>query len=88
MITAISNTVNQTVNVHLPGKEQVQEAKEELKSTIHQEDNGSSIEDELAEYISLSGNDINFALARLRMDLENQCVSFWVKELRHQIRQK
>lgn len=70
VITAISNTVNQTVNVHLPGKEQVQEAKDELKSTIHQEDNGTSIEDELEEYISLSGNDVSFALARLRMDLE------------------
>ena len=27
MITAISNTVNQTVNVHLPGKEEAEEAK-------------------------------------------------------------
>jgi hypothetical protein len=70
MITAISNTVNQTVNVHLPGKEQVQEAKEELKSTIQQEDNESTLEDELQEYINISGNDLNFALARLRMDLE------------------
>lgn len=70
MITAISNTVNQTVNVHLPGKEQVQEAKEELKSAIHQDESDSNIEDELQEYISTAGNDINFALARLRMDLE------------------
>lgn len=70
MVTAISNTVNQTVNVHLPGKEQVQEAKEELKSTIHQENGDTNIEDELQDYISLSGNDLNFALARLRMDLE------------------
>ncbi|EOC1853776.1 MULTISPECIES: hypothetical protein [Vibrio] len=69
-ITAISNTMNQTVNVHLPGREQVQEAKEDLKSTIQSDDTEASLEDELTEYIGTSGNDLNFALARLRMDLE------------------
>ncbi|TOL61070.1 hypothetical protein CGH93_23885, partial [Vibrio parahaemolyticus] len=67
-ITALSNTMNQTVNVHLPGREQVQEAKEDLKSTIQPYDTEASLEDELTEYIGTSGNDLNFALARLRMD--------------------
>ncbi|MEL4278657.1 MAG: hypothetical protein DI594_01935 [Shewanella oneidensis] len=69
-ITAISSTMNQTVNVHLPGREQVQEAKEELKSTIQSDSAESNLEDELSDYIRASGNDLNFALARLRMDLE------------------
>lgn len=69
-ITAISNTMNQTVNVHLPGREQIQEAKEELKSTIQSDDTESNLDDELSDYIGVSGDDLNFALARLRMDLE------------------
>lgn len=34
MITAISNTVSQTVNVHLPGQAEAQEAKEELNPLL------------------------------------------------------
>lgn len=70
MITAISNTVNQTVNVHLPGKEQVREAKEELNSTLKDKESPESMEDELEAYLNQSDNDVNFALARLRMELE------------------
>ena len=70
MITAISNTVSQTVNVNLPGKEQVKEAKEELNSTLKENESPETIEDELEAYLNLSGNDVNFALARLRMELE------------------
>ena len=72
MITAISNTVNQTVNVHLPGTAEAQEAKEELKSTLGDEGDQFGATDQLEEYLTQSGNDINFALARLRMDLERK----------------
>lgn len=70
MITAISNTVNQTVNVHLPGKEQVQEAKDELNSTLKEKVPSETVEDEVEAYLNQSGNDLNFALARMRMELE------------------
>ncbi len=70
MITAISNAVSQTVNVHLPGKEQVQEAKEELDSTLNDQESPDKMEDELEAYLNQSGNDPNFALAKLRMELE------------------
>ncbi|MCW8876614.1 MAG: hypothetical protein OQK04_19380 [Kangiellaceae bacterium] len=70
MITAISNTVSQTVNVHLPGKEQVLEAKEKLNSTLKDDDFPERIEDKLEAYLNESGYDVNFALARLRMELE------------------
>lgn len=70
MITAISNTVNQTVNVHLPGIDQVQEAKDELNSTLKDQPPPETVEDEVEAYLNQSGGDINFALARLRMEIE------------------
>jgi hypothetical protein len=70
MITAISNTVNQTVNVHLPDSFEVAEAKEKLNSSVNQDISGKSFDNEVYYYLSQSGNDVNFALARLRMELE------------------
>lgn len=70
MITAISNTVSQTVNVHLPGKAEVAEVKDELNSTLNQQNTSSHVEDEITTYINESSNDLNFALAKLRMELE------------------
>jgi hypothetical protein len=72
MITAISNTVNQTVNVHLPGKAEADVAKEELNSTLKDKSEPSSIEEEVESFLIQSGNDINFALARLRMEIERK----------------
>ena len=71
MITAISNTVSQTVNVHLPGQAEAQQAKEELYSTIGDAE-PSSVQDEVDNYLALAGEDLNFALAKLRMDLERK----------------
>jgi len=70
MITAISNTMNQTINVNLPGQEEAEKAKEDLDSTIEDPEETSSLEDEVYNFIFQAGNDINFALAKLRMDLE------------------
>lgn len=70
MITAISNTVNQTVNVHLPGQAEADQAKEDLNSTIDTPGESSSIEESVYSFINESGGDFNFALARLRMEIE------------------
>ena len=70
MITAISNTVNQTVNVHLPGEAEAKEAKEELESSLSKESEPDTIEEEVENYLRQSGGDLNYALARLRMDIE------------------
>lgn len=70
MINTISNTMSQTVNVHLPGKAEIAEAKDELKSTLNNEMATDSVEDVITSYIIQSSNDINFALAKLRMELE------------------
>jgi len=70
MVNAISNTVNQTVNVHLPGPAEAEEAKDDLRSTLGEEPLNTL--NQADEYLSLSGNDINYALAKLRMDLERR----------------
>ncbi len=70
MITAISNTVNQTVNVNLPGQAETKEVKEELESTLSSKSEPATIEGEINNYINQSSNDLNYALARLRMDIE------------------
>jgi len=70
MITAISNTVNQTVNVHLPGQAEADQAKEDLNSTIDKPSESSLIEESVYSFINESGGDFNFALARLRMEIE------------------
>ena len=70
MITAISNTVNQTVNVHLPGQAEADQAKEDLNATIETQKASSTIEESVYSFINESGGDFNFALARLRMEIE------------------
>lgn len=70
MITAISNTVSQTINVNLPGQAEAKEAKEDLDSSIEAPKEPSTLEDEVLKFINESGGDYNYALARLRMNLE------------------
>lgn len=70
MITAISNTVSQTVNVHLPGQAEADQAKEDLNATIDAPNEAFTIEESVYTFINESGGDFNFALARLRMEIE------------------
>ena len=49
---------------------EAEEAKDDLRSTLGEEPLNTL--DQADEYLSLSGNDINFALAKLRMDLERR----------------
>jgi hypothetical protein len=73
MISAISNTVKQTVNVHYhPGTAEVQKAKKSLKGVLSSPEEEKNIEDETFEFIAASGDDYNFALAKIRMELEKQ----------------
>jgi hypothetical protein len=72
MITAISNTVNQTVNVNLPGQAEAEQAKEDLDASIDTPEEYGTVEENVANFIAESGGDFNFALARLRMELEKR----------------
>ena len=72
LISAISNTVNQTVNVNLPGREEVTQAKEDLDTTLKTKTTKSEIEEDVERFIASEGNDLNYALAKLRMQFEKE----------------
>jgi hypothetical protein len=69
MLATISNTVKQTVNVYHPGIDERQKAKAAIEE-VQNADAVLNVEDKVAAYVESSGGDYNFALARIRMDLE------------------
>lgn len=70
LVSAISNTVNQTINVNLPGRGEATQAKEDLDSTLKTKTEKSKIEDQIEQFLASEGNDLSYALAKLRMHLE------------------
>lgn len=70
MINSISNTVSHTVNVFSPGDSKPKEANEELESTLKAEVEPETLEDAVDAYLLRVNNDMNFALAKLRMEIE------------------
>ncbi len=72
LANTISNTVNQSVVVNLPGQEEIEEAREGLSQAIDNPEDPLTVETEVDEYLLAQGADPNYALARLRMDLERE----------------
>lgn len=72
LVSAISNTVSQTINVNLPGREEATQANEDLDSTLKTKTEKSKIEEEIEMFLASEGNDLNYALAKLRMQLEKE----------------
>ena len=72
LINTVSNTMNQNINITLPGKNEIQEVKEELNSTLKEPTPQESLDEEIEDYLASEGSDINFALAKLRMDIEKE----------------
>ena len=72
LISAISNTMNQTVNVHLPGQAAVEQAKQELKEVLKTPAEDSGVEGKVETFFASAGGDTNYALAKLRMQLERE----------------
>jgi hypothetical protein len=70
LVSAISNTVSQTINVNLPGKAEAAQANEDLTSTLKTKPARTDIEEQIEQFVSSEGNDFNYALAMLRMKLE------------------
>jgi hypothetical protein len=70
LISAISNTVSQTVNVNLPGREEESRARAELNTTLKTKTGQPQLQDEIDRFLASEGNDLNYALAKLRMELE------------------
>ena len=68
MITAISASMNQNVIVNLPGPEDARSARNDLSDLLT-----SPLEQrEVKEYLDEGDSDVNYALVRLRVDLERQ----------------
>lgn len=72
LISAISNTVNQTVNVNLPGPGEASRAREDLDTTLKTKKEKTKIEGEIERFLASEDNDLHYALAKLRMQLEKE----------------
>jgi len=72
LVSAISNTVSQSINVNLPGSAEAIQAKEDLDTTLSTREDHGKIEDKVERFLAAEGNDVNYALAALRMRLEKE----------------
>ncbi|RYH58336.1 MAG: hypothetical protein EON54_11605 [Alcaligenaceae bacterium] len=72
LVSAISNTVSQNINVNLPGAAEATQAKEDLDTTLRTKEGRGEIEDRVEKFLAAEGNDFNYALAALRMKLEKE----------------
>lgn len=72
LINTVSNTVSQSININLPGPGEAKEARETLEETIKESDESGTIEDEIENFLASEGSDLNFALAKLRMQIERE----------------
>ena len=72
LINTVSNTLSQSININLPGYGEIEEAKEELDSTIKEPTPQDQLEAEIDNFLASEGSDLNFALAKLRMDIEKE----------------
>ena len=72
LTNTISSTVNHSIIVNLPGRDELEAAREDLEEVIQERVEHSTIEEEVSKYLALGENDTNFALARLRMDIERE----------------
>ena len=59
LISAISNTMNQTINVHLPGQAAVEQAKQELKEVLKTPAEDSGVEGKVEAFVASAGGDTN-----------------------------
>lgn len=72
LVSAISNSVHQNINVNLPGYAEASQAKEALDTTLRSDEDGREVERLVDSFLEAEGNDINYALAALRMGLEKE----------------
>lgn len=72
LLNTVSNTISQKINITLPGHGEIEEAKEELDSTIKEPTPRDQLEAEIAGYLASEGTDFNFALTKLRIDIESE----------------
>ena len=72
MISAISNTVSQNITVNLPNRAEAYEAQRDLAAVLKTPSLKSEIENRVEQFLAAESNDLNLALAKLRMELERE----------------
>ena len=72
MANTISNSINQSIVVNLPGTEEAQVAREDLSEVLTQEPEATVQEKERLDYIETGDSNMHYALVRLRADLERE----------------
>ncbi|WP_269621202.1 hypothetical protein [Zhongshania sp. BJYM1] len=72
LINAVSNTVSQNININVPWGREAEKAKEDLDETIPESPESTTLEDEIRRILIQSEDDPNYALAKLRMELESE----------------
>jgi hypothetical protein len=72
VVSAISNTVNHSVTVNLPGKAEEVEAKQDLESALGPEKQNPEMDASVARFVQSEDSDLNYGLAKLRMQLERE----------------
>ena len=81
LINTVSNTISQNINITLPGYGEIEEAKEELDSTIKDPTPKEELESEIENLLATEGSDLNFALAKLRINIEKELRRILIKRL-------
>lgn len=72
LVSAISNTVHQNITVNVPGREEATQAREDLDATLQNQPDKSELERQIDSFLEAEANDLNYALAKLRMQLERE----------------
>ena len=70
LVSAISNTVSQTINLNLPGAAEMEKAKSELDHAAKERLTVPLTQDDVEVFLDEAGGDSNYALAKLRMQIE------------------
>lgn len=72
LISTVSNTLSQNINISVPDLKEAREAKEELNETILEPVEPIAIEKKIENFLATEGSDLTFALAKLRIELERE----------------
>jgi len=81
LINTVSNTINQNINITLPGVKELEDAKKELNKTIKEPTPEDELEEKISKFLYSEGSDLNYALAKLRMDIEKELHRILAKKI-------
>ena len=72
LVSAISNTVSQNITVNLPTRAEASQAREDLDATLKTKRARTELEEQIDKFLEAESNDLSYALAMMRMQLERE----------------